>query len=114
VAPGGAAHRVLAFSPLDGIPAADSTHVLMWYSPTALYIGIRAFEAHGAVHATLPIATRSRPTTTQVLLARSRPAPSLRIRGQPLRRQMDGTIVETGQLATGGWSPRFPAAPLRI
>src|SRR4249919_4392998 len=35
------------FSPLDGIPAADSTHVLIWYSPTALYIGLRAFEAHG-------------------------------------------------------------------
>src|SRR5437763_17126812 len=33
------------FSPLDGIPAADSTQVLMWYSPTALHVGIRAFEA---------------------------------------------------------------------
>ncbi len=41
------------FSPHDGIPAADSTQVLLWYSPTALYVGIRAFEAHGAVHATL-------------------------------------------------------------
>src|SRR5438128_3728959 len=36
------------FSPLDGIPAADSTQALIWYSPTAIYIGIRAFEAHGA------------------------------------------------------------------
>src|SRR5512135_1597463 len=41
------------FSPQDGIPAADSTQVLLWYSPTALYVGIRAFEQHGAVHATL-------------------------------------------------------------
>src|SRR4051812_17774513 len=41
------------FSPLDGVPAADSTQVLMWYSSTALFIGVRAYEAHGAVHATL-------------------------------------------------------------
>ncbi|MEO8910195.1 MAG: hypothetical protein ABI408_08210 [Gemmatimonadaceae bacterium] len=40
------------FSPQDGIPASDSTQVLVWYSSTALYIGIRAFESHGAVHAT--------------------------------------------------------------
>ena len=41
------------FSPVDGHPAEDSTEVLVWYSPTALHIGIRAFEAHGGVHATL-------------------------------------------------------------
>ena len=41
------------FSPADGIPAVDSTQVLVWYSPTAIHFGIRAFEAHGAVHATL-------------------------------------------------------------
>ena len=41
------------FSPVDGVPAADSTEVLVWYSPTAIHFGIRAYEAHGAVHATL-------------------------------------------------------------
>src|SRR5918911_846796 len=41
------------FAPHDGVPAADSTQVLLWYSGMALYVGIRAFEAHGAVHATL-------------------------------------------------------------
>src|SRR5215208_2584315 len=41
------------FSPQAGVPAADSTHVLLWHSSTALYVGIRAFEQHGAVHATL-------------------------------------------------------------
>ena len=41
------------FQPLDGIPADDSTEVLVWYSPHAIYFGIRAYEAHGAVHATL-------------------------------------------------------------
>src|SRR5258705_4580821 len=41
------------FHPIDGRPANDSTEVLVWYSPHAIYFGIRAFEAHGAVHATL-------------------------------------------------------------
>src|SRR5215212_6392762 len=41
------------FSPRDGIAAVDSTQVLVWYSPSAVYFGIRAFELHGAVHATL-------------------------------------------------------------
>ena len=41
------------FSPSDGVPAADSTDVLVWYSPTAIHFGIRAWEAHGGVHATL-------------------------------------------------------------
>ena len=41
------------FAPTDGVPAVDSTEVLVWYSPTAIYFGIKAFEAHGEVHATL-------------------------------------------------------------
>lgn len=38
------------YSPVDGIPAQDSTEVLVWYSPRAMYFGVRAFEAHGEVH----------------------------------------------------------------
>jgi len=44
------------YQPIDQRPAPDSTEVLVWYSPTAIYFGIRAFEPHGgesAVHATL-------------------------------------------------------------
>ena len=41
------------YQPVDGIPAADSTEVLVWYSPTALHFGIRAYEPHGVVNATL-------------------------------------------------------------
>ncbi|HSJ76176.1 MAG TPA: hypothetical protein VK899_08355, partial [Gemmatimonadales bacterium] len=37
------------FSPTDGVPAADTTQVLVWYSPTAIHFGVRAFEAHGPV-----------------------------------------------------------------
>lgn len=41
------------YSPVDGRPAPDSTEVLVWYSTTAIHFGIRAFEPHGAVRATL-------------------------------------------------------------
>src|SRR5690348_17838383 len=50
------AARLTDFSeylPVDGQPAADSTEVLVWYSSDAIYFGIRAFEPHGPVHATL-------------------------------------------------------------
>ena len=44
------------YAPIDQRPAPDSTEVLVWYSSTAIYFGVRAFEPHGggdAVHATL-------------------------------------------------------------
>ena len=44
------------YAPIDQRPAPDSTEVLVWYSPSAIYFGIRAFEPHGGgagVHATL-------------------------------------------------------------
>lgn len=37
------------YRPSDGRPAEDSTQVLVWYAPDAIWFGIRAFEAHGAV-----------------------------------------------------------------
>src|SRR3989442_1373918 len=51
------AARLTGFSqyrPVDGRPAEDSTEVLVWYAPDAIYFGILAFERHGnAVRATL-------------------------------------------------------------
>ena len=50
------AARLTGFSqyrPADGRPAQDSTEVLVWYSRTALHIGVRAFETHGPVRTTL-------------------------------------------------------------
>ncbi|MEP6765602.1 MAG: DUF5916 domain-containing protein [Gemmatimonadaceae bacterium] len=41
------------YQPVDGRPAPDSTEILVWYSPTAIYFGIRAYEPHGPVRATL-------------------------------------------------------------
>ena len=41
------------YAPVDQRPAPDSTDVLVWYSRDAIYFGIRAYESHGAVRATL-------------------------------------------------------------
>jgi hypothetical protein len=50
------AARLTGFSqyqPVDGRPAEEPTEVLVWYSPDAMYFGIRAREIHGdVVHAT--------------------------------------------------------------
>ncbi len=41
------------YLPVDGRAAEDSTQVLVWYSPTGIYFGVRAFEVHAPPHATL-------------------------------------------------------------
>ncbi len=46
------AARLTGFSqyqPVDSRPAEERTEVLVWYGPTAIYFGIRAYEAHGDV-----------------------------------------------------------------
>ncbi|MGD8278376.1 MAG: DUF5916 domain-containing protein [Gemmatimonadota bacterium] len=41
------------YRPVDGLAADDSTEVLVWYSEHDIHFGIRAFERHGPVNATL-------------------------------------------------------------
>ena len=41
------------FQPADQRASADSTEVLLWYSPTAIHFGIRAFAPPGATNARL-------------------------------------------------------------
>lgn len=98
------------YSPQDGIPASDSTQVLVWYSATALHVGIRAYEQHGGVHATL--ADRDKITAddnVQLLLGTfndKRQAYFLAV--NPLGIQMDGTIVETVPNTGGGFQVTIP------
>src|SRR3954469_15874867 len=88
---------VSQFTPSDGIPAHDSTQVFLWYSPTALYVGIRAFEAHGSVHATLADRDKiSSDDNVQLLLGTfndKRQAYVFAV--NPFGVQMDGTLTET-------------------
>jgi hypothetical protein len=91
------------YTPIDGQPAEDSTEVLVWYSPTAIYFGVRAYEPHGAVHATL--ADRDKidaDDNIQFILSpflHSRQ--SLVFSVNPLGVQEDGTITEGTTSQTG-------------
>jgi hypothetical protein len=92
------------FSPNDGIPTVDSTEVLAWYSPNAIYFGVRAIEPHGQVHATL--ANRDRifaDDNVQILLSTfndGRQATVFMV--NPLGIQADGTLLESGRAGTSG------------
>ncbi|MFN2400685.1 MAG: DUF5916 domain-containing protein [Gemmatimonadaceae bacterium] len=93
------------FSPADGQAAQDSTEVLVWYSPTAIYFGIRAYEAHGSVHATL--ADRDRifsDDNVQLYLGTFNDGRQAMVIGvNPFGVQSDGTINETGQRSGGSF-----------
>ena len=96
------------FSPKDGLPAEDSTEVLVWYSSTAIYFGVRAFEPHGggaAVRARL--ADRDKIASDdqiQILLGTFGDGRQALVFGvNPLGVQMDGTIVEQGVSRSQGF-----------
>ncbi|GAC1515632.1 MAG: hypothetical protein NVS1B4_06900 [Gemmatimonadaceae bacterium] len=101
------------YAPVDGRAAEDSTQVLVWYSATAIHFGIRAFEAHGAVHATL--ADRDRidsDDNVQLLVSTFNDGRRAFVFGvNPLGVQADGTITESEQarnaeFTTGGGAGR--------
>jgi hypothetical protein len=94
------------FTPVDGVAAADSTEVLVWYSATAIHFGIRAYEAHGQVHATL--ADRDKigaDDFVQILLGTfddGRQASVFAV--NPFGVQSDGALVETGSTSGNGFN----------
>ncbi len=94
------------FSPQDGVAAADSTEVLVWYSPTAIHFGIRAFESHGRAQATL--ADRDKigsDDQIQLFLSTQGEARRAYVFGvNPLGVQMDGVLLESNQNRTGDFT----------
>ncbi len=94
------------FSPNDGVAADDSTEVLVWYSPTAIHFGIRAFERHGVPRATL--ADRDKigsDDNIQILLGTfndGRQASVFAV--NPLGVQADGVILESNQTRSNGFA----------
>ena len=93
------------FAPQDGRPAADSTQVLVWYSPTAIHFGIRAFEAHGTVNAHL--ADRDRIFADDFVQLQIGTFNDRRqafvFAVNPFGVQGDGMVVETGNRGGGGF-----------
>ncbi len=94
------------FSPVDGVAATDSTEVMVWYSPNAIYFGVKAYEAHGGVHATL--ADRDRigaDDQVQILLGTFNDARQATVFAvNPFGVQSDGALVETGSTSGNGFN----------
>src|SRR5713101_8235618 len=93
------------YSPNDGVPAADSTQVLVWYSASAIYFGIRAFEQHG--RPTVTLASRDQifgDDNVQILLGTFHDAKQvLMFAVNPLGVQGDGSLVEGSNVTAGGF-----------
>lgn len=98
------------YFPTDGVRAADSTEVLVWYSATALHIGIRAFAAANTVRATL--ADRDRITqddNVQFFLGTYGDSRQAMVFGvNPFGIQSDGVLTETGAASGGGFASSTP------
>jgi hypothetical protein len=91
------------YLPNDNRPADDSTTVLVWYAPTAIYFGIRAYQDSGNVRATL--ADRDRiagDDYVQILLDTfDDHRQALMFGVNPLGVQADGTLLDAPrQVAT--------------
>ena len=94
------------YLPVDGRPAEDATEVLVWYSPTALHLGVRAHESHPPVRATL--AERDRidgGDHVQVVLDPSRTWQEAFVFGvNPLGVQADGILRDATRRGGSGFS----------
>jgi uncharacterized protein DUF5916 len=91
------------YLPNDNRPADDSTTVLVWYAPDAIYFGIRAYQDPGSVRATL--ADRDKITGddyVQILLDTFNDHRQALVFGvNPLGAQADGTLLDAPrQVAT--------------
>ena len=101
-----AAARLSGFSqyaPADGRLAEQQTEVLVWYSPTALYLGVRAQARAGSVRATL--ANRDRLAEEDriefYLSTYNDGHQALLFAVNPLGVQQDGALAEQGLSNTG-------------
>ncbi len=99
------AARLVGFSsyfPTDDQPARDSTEVVVWYGPHAMYFGVRAFAAAGDVRATLTSRDDgSQDDAVFIFLSTSNDGRQAYMFGvNPFGIQIDGTLNEGG--AEGG------------
>jgi hypothetical protein len=93
------------YAPNDGVAAADSTQVLVWYSSSAIYFGIRAYELHGRPSATL--ADRDQifsDDNIQILLGTFHDRKqALMFAVNPLGVQGDGALIEGANVSASGF-----------
>ncbi len=94
------------YAPTDDVAADDSTDVFVWYSPTAIHFGIRAYAEPGTVHATL--ADRDKMYSDDYigifLGTFNDGGQAIAFAANPLGVQGDGVVVESGKSSSGGFT----------
>ncbi|MEZ4417082.1 MAG: DUF5916 domain-containing protein [Gemmatimonadota bacterium] len=102
------------YSPQDGVPARDSTEVLVWYSHEAIHFGVRAFAPPGSVRATLADRDRiDNDDQIQILLDTFDDARRALVFGvNPLGVQLDGIRVEGESTGGHGFQAEAEIHPL--
>jgi len=102
------------FSPVDGRPAEERTEVRVWYSPTAIHFGIRAYAPPGTVRAHLGDRDRGiiPDDYIEIQLGTFNDGRQAFVFGaNPLGVQADGTLIE-GQASSGATRPAREQADL--
>jgi hypothetical protein len=91
------------YAPADGRPAEQATEILIWYSPTALHLGVKAEARPGSVRATL--ASRDKLTNEDriefYLGTYNDGHQALVFAVNPLGVQQDGAMAEQGRNSGG-------------
>jgi hypothetical protein len=92
------------YAPVDGRPAAQATEVLVFYSPSAIFFGIRARAEPGSVRATLALRDQlgAEDSVSLFLSTYNDGRQAVVFTVNPLGVQSDGTLVEAGQTQSGG------------
>ncbi len=100
------------FFPTDGVAARDSTEIFVFYTATALHVGIRAYAPAGTVRYNLADRDKiSADDNIQLFLGTyddSRQAMVFAV--NPIGIQSDGVLIETGSSGGGGFNASTPKA----
>lgn len=94
------------YSPVDGRPAEQKTEVLVFYSPSAIHFGVRAFAPPGSVRASLAQRDKidAEDSVTIFLSTFNDGRQAAVFSVNPLGVQADGTLVEGTTQSNGGFS----------
>jgi hypothetical protein len=97
--------------PADRRPSADSTEVLVWYSPTAIHFGVRAFAPTGATNARLSDRDKiSADDYVEIILSTFNDGRQAFVFGVNAPAQADGTLNEVTSTASSRVPPRTRVA----
>jgi len=97
------------YNPVDGLAAEDSTEVFVWYTEHEIYFGVRAYEPHGSVRASLADRDRldSDDYISLMIDTFDQRRQAIWFLLNPLGVQGDGVYTETGRGSSEDLSPDY-------